>query len=208
MGSALAVFGAVLAYGAVHSALLTDTVRAALEALLGPRAFRGVFRLGYNALAAVLLAVLVIWAARLPDVDLFRIRGGWAAALWGVRLAALGFIGWCVLRIGGAGFLGISHFRAWKRGDPPPSPGVEAGHLVVDGPYRWVRHPMYAAGFVVLWADPVWTGNRLGFALGASLYLWVGSLLEERRLLRAFGPACRAYLERTPRFVPRPRRVP
>ncbi len=208
MGSAPLVFVAVLAYGALHSVLLTDPVRAALEAVLGPRTFRGVFRLAYNALAVVLLGALVMWTARLPDAGLMRIRGPAAAVLWGVRGGALAFIGWCVHRIGGRGFLGLDHLRAWRSGLPPAAPGVEAGNLVFDGPYRWVRHPMYAAGFLVLWADPVWTWNRLGFALGASVYLWVGSLLEERRLLRSFGPAYRAYMERTPRFVPRFRRVP
>ncbi len=150
MGSAPVVFLAVLVYGMIHSALLTGTVRAALEAAIGPRAFRGMFRLAYNALAAVLLVILVIWTARLPDADLVRVRGVWAAGLWTVRLAALGFVGWCVHRIGGGGFLGLKHLRAWRAGRPPPSPGVEAGGLVLDGPYRWVRHPMYAAGFVAL----------------------------------------------------------
>jgi len=208
MGSAPAVFLAVLVYGAIHSALLTDTARLALEAVAGSRVFRGTFRLAYNVLSAVLLAVLVAWAARLPDADLVRIPGIWAVVLWTVRLAALGFVGWCVHRIGGGGFLGLEHLRAWRAGLPSPAPGMEAGALVLDGPYRWVRHPMYAAGFVALWSEPVWTWNRLGFALGASVYLWVGSLLEERRLLRAFGPAYRAYMERTPRFIPRFRRVP
>ncbi len=196
------------AYGAVHSALLTPTARLALEALVGPRVLRGWFRLGYNALAAALLVVLLVYLARLPDRELFRVGGAPAAGLWAVRLAGLGFILYCVGRVGGGAFLGVEHARAWIRGRPVPGDGVEAGDLVVEGPYRRVRHPMYAAGLVVLWADPVWTWNRLGFALAASAYLWVGALHEERRMARSFGCRYTAYAARTPRFVPRRGRGP
>ena len=206
LGSFLRTVAAVAAYGAVHSALLTPAFRLALEALVGPRAARGWFRLGYNALAAVLLAALLAYLARLPDRDIVRVGGVAALGLWAVRLAGLGFILWCVGRVGGGAFLGLDHARACLRGRPVPGDGVEAGDLVVDGPYRHVRHPMYAAGLVVLWAGPVWTVNRLGFALAASAYLWLGALHEERRLARSFGSRYAAYAAGRPRFVPRPGR--
>lgn len=51
------------------------------------------------------------------------------------------------------------------------------------GPYRWVRHPFYAAFLLAL--------NRT-------------AAREERRLLGSpFGPAYAEYLRRTGRFVPK-----
>ncbi len=203
MGSAGTVALVTAGYAAVHSLLLTGWVRLALEAVFGPRSVRGWFRLAYNGVAAVLLVVLVRYVSRLPDTGWLRLTGPAAWALWGARLVALWFIWACVRRVGSGGFLGLDHWRAWRRGGPAPGPGIETGPLVADGPYRWVRHPMYAAGFVVLWADPVWTANRAAFALVFTAYLWLGALHEERRLSRAFGASYRRYAAATPRFLPR-----
>ncbi len=203
MGSALQVALATAGYAVLHSLLLTNTARLGLEAAFGRRAVLGCFRLGYNAVAAVLLVALVAYAARLPDVPLVRVPGPAAWGLWAAKVAAVGFIVSCVRRVGAGGFLGLAHCRAWRQGGPVPGPGVETGPLVTDGPYRRVRHPMYAAGFVVLWADPVWTANRVAFAGVLTVYLWLGALIEERRLARSFGTAYRRYAAATPRFFPR-----
>jgi len=195
-------FLSVAAYGALHSLLLTGPVRRAAAAVLGEAAYRGVFRLAYNVLATALLAVLLGGIAALPDRELVRMGGVAAAGLWAVRLAGLAVIAHCVRRVGFGRFLGWEHFRAWRRGETVPGPDMEAGELVVEGPYRYVRHPMYTAGAVVLWAQPTWTWNGLAFALAATLYLWLGSLHEERRMLETYGDTYRRYRDRTPAFVP------
>ncbi|GAB4275300.1 MAG: hypothetical protein Kow0092_30890 [Deferrisomatales bacterium] len=206
MPSFCKVFLAFAAYAAIHSLLLTEGVRGGLEAALGLRAFRGLFRLAFTVQAVALLALFGVYAAALPDVEWVRLPAPVAWAAWGVRLGALAVIGRCAARLGVGRFLGLDHFRAWRRGAGLPGDGVETGALVVEGPYARVRHPMYAAGLVALWAEPHWSANRLAFALAGSLYLWLGALHEERRLLRAYGAAYRRYLERTPRFLPRRRR--
>ena len=58
------------------------------------------------------------------------------------------------------------------------------------------------AGLLVLWPDPHWAANGFAFSLAASLYLWLGALHEERRLLGYYGQAYRDYMECTPRFLP------
>lgn len=203
MGSFTEVFLAVSAYGALHSALLARRVRGWLEAAVGPAAFRGWFRLAYNVQAVLLLVVLAVYVASLPDAELGRVPVPWSYGVMAVRAAGLGLIAWCVARVGPGRFLGWENLRAWRRGGQAEGDGLETGELLVAGPYRVVRHPMYAAGFLVLWAEPRWTANGLAFAAAASLYLWAGSLHEERRLLAAHGDAYRRYRDRTPRFLPR-----
>ncbi len=204
MGSMAEVFLAVFAYGALHSALLTRRCRGALEKALGERVFRGWFRFAYNVQALVLLVALVGYVASLPDAEMGRVPPPWSHVLLALRLAALGFIVWCAGRVGFGAFLGWDNVRAWSGGGRAPGDGLETGELVVSGPYRLVRHPMYAAGFLVLWAEPHWTANRMAFAAAASVYLWLGSLHEESRLLAAYGEAYRRYRDRTPAFLPRP----
>jgi protein-S-isoprenylcysteine O-methyltransferase Ste14 len=83
---------------------------------------------------------------------------------------------------------------------PDPRPG---GQLVRQGPYRWIRHPMYSAviacGLACGWADgsvPAW----LGAALLAAV-LAVKAVVEERWMLAAH-PGYAAYRARTRYFVP------
>jgi protein-S-isoprenylcysteine O-methyltransferase Ste14 len=85
----------------------------------------------------------------------------------------------------------------------------ESHRLVTEGVYERVRHPMYTAFW--LWALaqalllPNWVAGLSGLIAFGTLYvLRVGE--EERLMTEAFGPAYRAYMDRTGRLIPRLRR--
>lgn len=44
--------------------------------------------------------------------------------------------------------------------------------------------------------------NRLALNIGLSLYLVIGALYEERKLVLEFGQAYQEYRERTPMLIP------
>ena len=46
------------------------------------------------------------------------------------------------------------------------------------------------------------TGNLLALNLGITVYLVVGALYEERKLVRLFGEEYIKYRERTPMLIP------
>lgn len=109
--------------------------------------------------------------------------GGWAVMLYSARFYDLGRLG------------GLTQLR---RPDLP-----EDEELRQDGPHALVRHPLYTGGFLILWGAAL---SPLGLATACwgSLYLLVGTWCEERRLLRRYGDAYRAYRARIPAFIPRP----
>jgi protein-S-isoprenylcysteine O-methyltransferase Ste14 len=82
---------------------------------------------------------------------------------------------------------------------------LDAGHaLCVDGPYRFVRHPIYLA--MDLWA----VGSALTCPTAATIagaaVIFVGSDLraraEEGFLVAVFGDEYRAYAARVRRLLP------
>lgn len=76
--------------------------------------------------------------------------------------------------------------------------------LVTEGPYRWVRHPMYAALMLCF------VGLALVSALWPFMALVAVSILffrrvagiEEAMMIERFGDAYRNYLAHTGRFLP------
>ncbi len=88
----------------------------------------------------------------------------------------------------------------------------ERHELVTIGPYRWIRHPLYTTGLLLVLAIGLTAANWF-ILLCASLTLvairFVVVPLEERELLAKFGDAYRDYMQRTGRLLPRlsPREV-
>ena len=76
--------------------------------------------------------------------------------------------------------------------------------LITSGPYRWIRHPMYTAVFILVVAATLLTANLVVAFGGAGTFalLAARSRLEEKRLLEKFGAAYRTYQQRTGRFLP------
>jgi protein-S-isoprenylcysteine O-methyltransferase Ste14 len=61
------------------------------------------------------------------------------------------------------------------------------------GPYGWVRHPIYAGWFLIVFAVPTMTMTRLVFAVVSSVYVLIAIPFEERSLLRSAGDGYRDY---------------
>jgi len=80
----------------------------------------------------------------------------------------------------------------------------KAHTLVVDGPYRWVRHPFYDSVALLLIAISLVAANWFLLATGALVLtlLVVRVSREEERLVARFGDEYRQYMARTNRFLP------
>ena len=92
--------------------------------------------------------------------------------------------------------------RSWS-----DSVQLRQGHrLVTNGVYRHVRHPMYAAGWLLGIAQALLLQNRVAGPAGlVSFALLYCSRVprEEQMMLEQFGEQYRAYMERTGRLIPK-----
>lgn len=181
----------------LHSLLAADRVKALLSRRLGGRYTRG-YRLAYNLISVVTLALLMAVAAAEPGTVLYRIPAPWVLLTLAVQAAASLTILIALGQTGLPAFLGLRQLT-----QPDPEPSAE---LQVSGVYRWIRHPLYTAGLLVIWLSPVITESLLVLYLGFTLYIGLGSRIEERRLEARFGEAYKRYRQEVPAFVPVPGR--
>ncbi len=77
--------------------------------------------------------------------------------------------------------------------------------LVVEGLYRYIRHPMYSSLLFLAWGIffkdvASWAG--VGLAAAATLFLTLTAKAEEGEDIRFFGPAYQDYMRQTKMFVP------
>jgi protein-S-isoprenylcysteine O-methyltransferase Ste14 len=77
--------------------------------------------------------------------------------------------------------------------------------LVTQGPYRWVRHPMYSITTLLFAGFTLMTANWfLGFTgLVTMTLLMLRTSKEEQFLIKRFGDSYRDYMRTTGRFFPR-----
>jgi protein-S-isoprenylcysteine O-methyltransferase Ste14 len=84
---------------------------------------------------------------------------------------------------------------------------IAAEHrLIVAGPYRRVRHPMYTALFCIAFAYSLLSANWIvagANILAVTLMYFARVNDEEQMLIDQFGDEYRAYMRRTGRIVPR-----
>jgi len=70
------------------------------------------------------------------------------------------------------------------------------------GLYRFVRQPIYISFAMLLWLTTAWTPDQLILAVAWTTYCIAGAILKERRFIRYFGDAFRAYQQRVPFWFP------
>jgi protein-S-isoprenylcysteine O-methyltransferase Ste14 len=91
--------------------------------------------------------------------------------------------------------------RSYQLGGLAPRP---EDRMVTSGPYRVIRHPMYAAVLSIAFGLALLTQSLIGLAV-LGIYLVLIHLLipiEEARLLSAYGEGYAAYRRDTRRLVP------
>ena len=93
-----------------------------------------------------------------------------------------------------------------RDGTGTPSPLAPPARLVVRGPYRWVRHPMYVATALVIAGEGLVLARPVLLA-AAAFYLATlatqARVLEEPRLAARFGAEFSAYRAAVPGWIPR-----
>jgi len=116
-------------------------------------------------------------------------------------------LGWIVIAIGGLIAGGCIFEFAW-RGIGTPAPFDPPRRLVISGPYRWVRNPMYLGMGVILLGEGLTFPLLTTMMLIMIVTLWCALMLfiitfEEPALREKFGDDYAEYCQHVRRWIPR-----
>ncbi len=174
-------------------------------------------RWAYLAIPVIAALVTALYTAALAATLLLGLPADLSLPVWARLLGLLpmaygiGMGAWVVRFRGPAAMLESTWATFLKLMGRRPLE-VSAGRsepLVVAGPYRFVRHPLYSGilGFtlgIAAVSDHVWA--YLGCLALGLWFTFVLAPFEERELNALFGPSYAAYMRGTRRFLPWRRR--
>ena len=188
-----------------HSVFARTPVRSWLARTVSPQVERAL----YVWVASLMLIVVCALWRPLPGVA-WDVGPAGTAILW-----CSGWLGgiWLTLRsvaiIDVWELAGVRQVSTLKRRSPAPGPAPadaqrpadEGGYrdtrpqeFRVEGPYAWVRHPIYLGWFLIVFSVTPMTMTRLMFAVVSSAYVLLAIPLEERTLRRTSGGAYERYM--------------
>ena len=177
-----------LIYCFLHSFLATEWAQSHIHKIAPPLGQR--YRLYYNIFAVVTLIPVVYVEKSLGQGDYFD---------WG-KLETLRAILFYVALIL---FIYCMRVYDWKEfiGLKAYGPEDKAPVLYQDGALGIVRHPLYALAFPLLWTRPL-TEAAIATNFVLTIYLIIGTRLEEKKLVILFGEQYEEYQQKVPAFIP------
>lgn len=182
-----------LGYFALHSLLAASGIKAWVDRHW-PQFMPG-YRIAFNAIATAALLPVVWLVYSTESTWLWQWRGAWAWVCNGVTLMAILCFFASVRTYDMGEFLGLRQLRA-RSNDVPQTFTISPYH-------RFVRHPWYCIGLVLIWTRDM-NEPLLISGLAITIYLLVGSKLEERKLIDSYGETYRRYMAAVPGLIPLP----
>jgi methanethiol S-methyltransferase len=183
-GALLLNFTLFTVFALHHSAFAREPVRARVARLVPPRLERSF----YVWLASLLFIAVCAWWQPVAGV-FWEVGTPTLVLLWALQL----FGGWLTLR--SAIIIDVRTLAGLRQQEPG---AVAETEFKTDGPYGWVRHPIYSGWFLLVFAASPMTGTRLFFAAISSAYLLLAIPFEERSLRATTKGSYERYMRQVP----------
>lgn len=184
-------------WGIVHSLLASFGFKNFLRRSLGD-GFMRFYRLLYNIFAVISIAPVLYLMIALPDKILYQVSPPWSYLMRAGQVISTLLLFAAALQTDILSFAGLRQLiQEEKQGD-----------LITKGLYRFVRHPLYTFSLLILWLSPSMTLNSFIVYAALTIYILIGIIFEERKLLREFGQQYAAYKSVTPMLIPDISKIP
>ncbi|NCQ18484.1 MAG: hypothetical protein COZ80_02010 [Ignavibacteria bacterium CG_4_8_14_3_um_filter_37_9] len=188
-----------LVFGWLHSLFASNKIKEAVRRRF-PQ-FLPFYRLTYNVLS--LFTFFLFWTfSPKPDVILYDLSFPFDFLILVPQFFSLLGLIWTLKFVDGKEFLGISQIQRWKTGTYKVEELDETSVLRIEGPYKFSRHPVYLFSIFFLLFRPTMNLFSFLFVLCSTIYFYIGSRYEEKKLVARFGGEYVAYQKNVSKIFP------
>lgn len=187
----LSLILAILLWGLVHSLLASMGIKDLFRRTLG-NGFMKFYRLFYNIFAVVSILPVLYLMLTLPDAPLYQVPTSFSYVMRLGQLLSVVLLFAAVFQTDLLSFIGLRQLFVEEK----------TGRLIISGLYRYVRHPLYTFSLLILWLSPNMSLNSFIVYSALTIYILVGIIFEERKLVREFGQEYEQYRSVTPMLLP------
>ena len=182
---------AIALWGVLHSLLASHRAKDFFRRTFGDGFMRS-YRLLYNVFALISFLPILYLMVTLPARELYSVPAPFSYLMRAGQGISLILLVVAVLQTDLLSFVGLRQIFAEETKGP----------LMTGGLYRYVRHPLYTFSLLILWLSPTMTLNSFIVYLALTVYILIGIVFEERKLLREFGDEYANYRSVTPMLIP------
>jgi methanethiol S-methyltransferase len=199
---ALDVFLTILLFAVFavsHTLLASLKIKKRLAERIGSKiAF---YRFFYN-LTSVMLFVVILSIAPKTDMVVYDLQSPYDIITFALQVLSLIGLIWAAKPISLGEFIGVSQIERYLKNEYVVDDLDERQKLDISGAFRFVRHPIYFFLILFLGIRPTMSLFYLVMFLCITIYCYVGSIYEEKKLVELFGAEYVEYQKSTPRIFP------
>jgi len=182
-----------------HSVLASLNFKKKMQERIGTKiAF---YRIFYNLFALVSFYLFYIISPK-PAVTIYDLDYPFDIAMIFFQVLSLLGLWWSLRPIDLKEFLGIDQIFRWLNNNYDVTDMDEKLTLRIEGPYKYVRHPIYFFSIIILAFRPQMDLFYLTAFVCICIYFYIGSLYEERKMIDRFGSQYLDYQNTVPRIFP------
>lgn len=159
------------------------------------------YRLFYNLISLVTLYLIWEYAPH-PSTRVYRLSPPFDYLVLIPQFLSLAGIIWCFHYISAKEFLGLSQIERFLNNEYSDEELDEKLTFRIEGPYKYSRHPIYFFSFVFLLFRAEMDLFYLTVVICFIAYFYIGSVYEEKKLIKIFGKAYEDYQKEVPRIFP------
>ena len=194
----LVVSGFVL-FGFIHSYLASGSIKKRIADNAGDKiAFYRVF---YNAVALITLIVFFALVPK-PDQLIYELKYPYDLIIFGLQIPALAGIVWSFAVMDLKELSGIAQVVRYYKGTYRTEDLDGEQKLIIHGPHKISRHPMYTFIILFLALRPAMDLFYLTILICTIAYFYIGAYFEEKKLIERFGVEYLEYKKRVSGILP------
>lgn len=195
----LVIFLLFSSFGLLHSIFASLHFKKKLAEKIGNKiAF---YRLFYN-LISILFLLFVYEISPKPNLIVYDLQFPFDIITFALQVISLFGLIWASKEIDLKEFVGISQIVRYFKNEYKTEDLDEKQNLRIKGAFKFVRHPIYFFSILFLGFRPQMDLFYLETFIIFVLYFYVGSIYEEKKLVKIFGQDYINYQKLVPRIFP------